>query len=67
MDTKRYKEIRTRGDFFYQYFTESGGKIPEPIFNFAFTMWLNAVSGMHLSKAKKEITKFLDKKFGYTT
>lgn len=67
MNPKRYKEIRMQSNFLYQFFTESGGKMPEPVFNFTFSIWLNQVSGTHSTQAKKEILKYLDKKFGYTT
>lgn len=65
MSPKRYKEIRMQGNFLYQFFTESGGKIPEPIFNFTFSIWLNQASGTHPTQAKKDLLKFLDKKFDY--
>ena len=66
MNPKKYKEIRQKNNFLYLFFTESGGSIPEPIFNFTFSMWLNQASGMHINQAKKELLKFLDKKFDYS-
>lgn len=66
MNPESYKSIRQKNNFFYLYFTECGGKMPEPIFNFALPMWLNSASGMRIDQAKKKLIKFLDEKFGYT-
>jgi hypothetical protein len=65
IDVNRYKEIRVKPTFLYEYFIECGGSVmPPQQFQEALIMFC-MMNGQQPQQGFKTIIDFLDKKFGY--
>jgi hypothetical protein len=62
----RYKEIRQRPTFLYEYFMEAGGaQLPIQEFTNLLNVWMQAM-GANPQQGHQIIHKYLDDKFAYS-